>query len=67
MAKLAGVCLLPTGLMYIWKTRVDKKLVTIFNMRAEIEARSLRKPRYSASGDKMLEMIDKLVCRFYEI
>ena len=57
--QLAAVCLLSTGLMYIWETRVDKKLVTIFKMRAEIEARIsiLRKTRYAASGERMLEMI----------
>ena len=30
--QLAAVCLLSTGLMYIWETRVDKKLVTIFKI-----------------------------------
>ena len=59
MDQLAAVCLLSTGLMYIWETRVDKKLVTIFKMRAEIEARIsiLRKTRYRAAGERMLDLI----------
>ena len=56
---LAVVCLLATGMKYIWETRAEKKTLTLFKMKAEIEARIsiLRRTRYWRSGDKMLEMI----------
>ena len=56
---LAVVCLLATGLKYIWETRAEKKTLTLFKMKAEIEARIsiLRRTKYWRSGDKMLEMI----------
>ena len=58
--QLATVCVLATGLMYIWTTRTKKKVITLYKMRAEIEAKItiLRKTRYWASGLKMLEMIN---------
>ena len=58
--QLATVCVLATGLMYIWTTRTQKKVITLYKMRAEIEAKItiLRKTRYWASGLKMLEMIN---------
>ena len=57
---LAAVCLLSVGLKYIWDTRVEKKTVHLYKMRAEIEARIsiLRRTRYMESGNKMLEMIN---------
>ena len=57
---LAAVCLLSVGLKYIWDTRVEKKTVYLYKMRAEIEARIsiLRRTRYMESGNKMLEMIN---------
>ena len=57
--QLAAVCLLATGLQYIWSTRVEKKSVILFKMRSEIEAKIsvLRRTRYSSAGDKIAEMI----------
>ena len=49
---LAVCVMLSTGLKYIWKTRVNKKVVTSFSMRAEIEARVsiLRRTRHEPSA-----------------
>ena len=57
--QLAVVCLLATALKYIWETRAEKKVVSLYKMRAEVEARVfiLRKTRYYMSGDKIHEMI----------
>ena len=57
--KLAVVSVLATGLMYIWKTRVEKKVIHLYKMNAELEARIsiLRKTRHRASGERILEMI----------
>ena len=61
---LAALCILTTGLKYIWeaRTRTEKKLVHKYNMRAEIEARIsiLRKTRHEASAmlvDELVEML----------
>ena len=58
---LATVCMLATGLKYIWKERQDKKQVATFKMRAEIEAivSILRKTRHREVGDYMLEMMNR--------
>ena len=58
--QLAVVCLLASGLKYIWETRAEKKVLSLHKMRAEIEAGVflLRKTRYAVSGDKMNEMIN---------
>ena len=57
---LATVCILSTGLKYIWEARVEKKAATVYKMRAEIEAKVsiLRKTRYSNSGTKSTEMMN---------
>ena len=57
--KLATLCLISTSLKYIWQARADKKTVTQYKMRAEVEAviSILRKTRYSASADRLLEII----------
>ena len=57
--QLATVCLLATGLKFIWSTRTEKKSVILFKMRAEIETQIsiLRRTRHSSAGDLMLEMI----------
>ena len=57
--QLAVVCLLSTGLKFIWETRVEKKNVTLFKMRTEIETKItiLRKSRHAAAGKRMLEII----------
>ena len=56
---LATLCLISSGLKYIWQARADKKVVSQFMMRAELEAfiSILRKTRYGASADRMLEII----------
>ena len=57
--QLATLTILATGLMYIWQARSDKKVVVQYKMRAEIEAviSILRKTRFSAAADRMLEII----------
>ena len=57
--ELATACLLAAGLKYIWEARVEKKPVTTFKMRAEIEARIsiLRRTRHKGAGELMLEML----------
>ena len=57
--ELATMCLLATGLKYIWDARAEKKQVTLFKMRAEVEARIsiLRRTRHRMAGDLMLEML----------
>ena len=59
---LAIQCILITGLRYIWETRLAKKVVTTFRMRAEIEAKVsiLRKTRYQASAVIMAELLGNL-------
>ena len=49
---LAVCVMLSTGLKYIWETRVNKKAVTSFSMRAEMEARVsiLRRTRHEPCG-----------------
>ena len=58
---LAAVCLLATGLKYIWGARQDKKVAALYKMRAEIEAMVsiLRKTRHREAGDLMLEMMNQ--------
>ena len=48
---LAALVILSTGLKYIWESRVNKKVVATFKMRAEIEARVsiLRRTRHKPS------------------
>ena len=55
------MCMLATGLKYIWKERQDKKQVATFKMRAKIEAivSILRKTRHREAGDYMLEMMNR--------
>ena len=57
--QLALVCLRSTGLQYIWEARANKKVVSLFKMRSEIELKVsiLRKTRHREAGDKMLELI----------
>ena len=57
--QLATLCLISTGLHYMWQARAEKKVLTQLKMSAELEAMItiLRKTRYTASADKILEMI----------
>ena len=59
---LAVQTILITGLKYIWETRLAKKVVTKFRMRAEIEARVsiLRRTRFVDSAIVMAELINTL-------
>ena len=61
--QLAVVCLLSTGLKFIWETRAEKKNVTLFKMRTEIETKItiLRKSRHAAAGERMLEIISSWI------
>ena len=57
--QLAILCIISTAVKYIWQTRADKKVVTQHKMRAEVEAMVsiLRKTRFGASADRILEII----------
>ena len=57
--QLAEVCLLATGLKYILSMRIEKKLVVLYKMRTEIEAKIsvLRSTMHSEAGDVMAEII----------
>ena len=57
--QLAILGLVSTGLTYIWQARAEKKVVAQYKMRAELEAMisTLRRSRYIASADKILELI----------
>ena len=59
---LAALCILTTGLKYIWETRLEKKVVHKFRMRAEIEAKVsiLRKTRHASTATRIAELIDLL-------
>ena len=56
---LATLSIISTGLQHIWQARVDRRTVNPYKMRADLEASIsiLRKTRFRASADKMLEMI----------
>ena len=58
--ELAIMCMLASGMKYIWETRVEKKQVQTYKMRSEVEARVsiLRKTRHKEAGNKMLEMMN---------
>ena len=58
--QLATMCLLSTGLKFIWEARVEKKPIVVYKMRAEIEAKIsiLRRTKYQNSAAKMLEMLN---------
>ena len=57
--QLATLCLISTGLHYMWQARAEKKVLTHYKMRAELEAMItiLRKMTYNATAVKILEMI----------
>ena len=59
---LAAVCILSTGLKYIWETRVAKKVVMKYKMRAEVEARVsiLRRTRFQLGASKIAGLLDML-------
>ena len=59
---LAIFCILTRGLKNIWETRLAKKVVSTFRMRAEIEAKVaiLRKARYQGSAIIITELIRNL-------
>ena len=57
--QLAILGLVSTGLTYIWQARAEKKVLTQYKMRAELEAMIsiLRKSRFTSSADKIFEII----------
>ena len=57
--ELATICMLSTGLKFIWETRLLKKQVSTFQMRAELEAKIsiLRKSRHRDSAELMDGML----------
>ena len=59
---LALQCILVTGMKYIWETRLAKKVVAKFRMRAEMEAKVsiLRTTRFQSSAVRMAELISTL-------
>ena len=56
---LAVQCILVTGMKYIWETRILRKVLHLFRMRAEIEAKIsiLRKTTFSNSAILMENLI----------
>ena len=56
---LAALCILSTGLKYIWEARLAKKVVMKHKMRAEIEAKVaiLRKSRHNTAAIIISEMM----------
>ena len=56
---LATLCIISTGQNYKWQARADKKVVSQFLMRAEIDVVIiiLRETRNGANADRMLEII----------
>ena len=59
---MALQCILVTGMKYIWETRLAKKVVAKFRMRAEMEAKVsiLRTTRFQSSAVQMAELISTL-------
>ena len=57
--ELAVVSLIAFGLKFIWETRLEKKKVLLYKMRAELEARIslIRRPKFSSEGLLMEEML----------
>ena len=57
--ELATICVLSTGLKYIWETRLLKKQISTFRMRAELEAKIsiLRKTRHKEAAELMHGML----------
>ena len=56
---LAVQCILVSGMKYIWETRITRKVLYLFSMRAEIEAKIsiLRKTRFSNAAVLMENII----------
>ena len=58
--ELAIPCIIATGLKYIWEARAKKKRVSVFGVRAELEAliSLLRRSRYRGAGERIFEVIN---------
>ena len=58
--ELAAVCVLATGLKLIWEARVTKKQISLYMVRAELEAKIslLRHTRFNEAGTKIQHMLD---------
>ena len=59
--QLAVITILATGLCCIWETRVNKKKVGKYEVRAELEAMVslMRQTRHRESGNKIHEAINQ--------
>ena len=58
--ELPLVCLTATVLLAIWKLRVDKSRVQLYEVRAQLEARFnlLRETRYTQSASILDQLVD---------
>ena len=58
--ELAAVYMVATGLKFIWEARLAKKQTSLFQVRAELEAKisMLRRTRHQGAGLKIQEMLD---------
>ena len=58
--ELAALYMVATGLKHIWEARQSKKQTTLFQVRAELEAKIslLRRTRYQEAGQKIQEMLE---------
>ena len=58
--ELAALYMVATGLKHIWEARQSKKQTTLFQVRAELEAKIslLRRTRYPEPGQKIQEMLE---------
>ena len=60
---LVALCILSTGLKFIWETRLEKKVVVTHRMRAEVEAKVsiLWRTRFRRSADRVAELLE-IIC-----
>ena len=58
--ELSVVCITAVGLMYVWETRVARKKVEAYKVRAELEAQItlLRETRYYEAGNLINDMLN---------
>ena len=58
--ELAAVYMVATGLKFIWEARLAKKQTSLFQVRAELEAKisMLRRTRHQGAGLRIQEMLD---------
>ena len=58
--ELAALYMVATGLKHIWEARQSKKQTTLFQVRAELQAKIslLRRIRYQEAGQKIHEILE---------